>query len=340
MPLFILLFACIGLGSYYYYQQNLTNKAMESFKKGEQLALKGDYKGAGIAFDEALKYRPHFPNALLNKKIVNIGLDIESDLETAVDQQKEKKYDQALTTIERATQKLRGYRGKIVDQIKQSISKAKISATVGKLRQEMEGKNSIADLAPILSKAEDLNIPEAKEIVKQIRGQIVEIAYSEANKELNLKNFSSAMEKVDDGLKYDPNNEKLLALKKAIEKAKEAYEKEENDRIQNALLKAQDELQHNKYNAIELISINATLDEYGNVEVTGKVKSTATVPISTISVSYTLYDKSGKAYDTNEVIVLPDTLNPGGEGTFDYTHFNVNEPLTVKATNFKWYLTD
>lgn len=340
LPLCILLLVGGGLGGYYYYQQALTKGALDSFKTGEQLAMQGNYKEAEAAFNDALKKRPNFPNAELDKKIASIGLDIESDLVTAKQQAKDKKFDQSLTTIERANQKLQGYKGKIVDKIKKSISEAKVSSTVGKLRQEMEGKTSIDDLAPILSKAEGLNIPEAKEIAKQIRSQIVEIAYSEANKLLNEKQFSNALDRVNDGLKYDSTNKKLLGLKKAIQNAKDAYEKEEKARINNALSEAENELEHNKNDAVDLVDIKATLDEYGNVEVTGKVKSTATIPITTVSVSYTLYDKTGAEYDSNDVVVLPDTLNPGDEGTFEYTHFNVNEPLTVKVTHFKWYLTD
>jgi tetratricopeptide (TPR) repeat protein len=340
LPVCILLLIGIGLGGYFYYQQALTKGAVDSFKTGEALALKGKYNEAISAFNNALEKRPHFPNATFDKKVVSIGLDIKSDLVTAKQQQKDKKYDQALTTIERASQKLRGYKGKIVDQIKKSISDAKISATVGKLRQEMEGKTSIDDLAPILSKAEDLNIPEGKEIANQIRKQIVEIAYSDANKLLNEKQFTKAMDRVNAGLKYDAANEKLLSLKTAIQNAKDAYEKEEEQRIHDAMEQSATELEHNKNDAVKLVDIKATLDDYGNVEVTGRVKSTATVPITTVSVTYTLYDESGNIYDTTEVIVMPDTLNPGDEGTFDYTHFNVNEKLTVKATHFKWYLTD
>lgn len=340
IPLFILILAGLGLGGFYYYQQHLTHEAVQSFQKGEQLALKGKYREAGDAFSDALKKRPHFPAALLNLKIVNIGLDIESDLQTAKQLEKHKKYDQALATIDRASKKLQGYKGKIVTLINHSISQAKISATVGKLRQEMEGKNSIDALAPILTKAESLNIPEAKEIAKQIRAQIVEIAYSEANQLLNEKNYSSALEKVNDGLKYDPSSEKLLGLKKAIEKAKKEYEAQETAIANEAIQKAQEEYEHNKKEGVQLVDIKAKLDEYGNVEVTGKVKCTATVPVTSVSVSYTLYDEHGAEYATNEVIVVPDTLNPGDEGTFDYTHFNVNGKLTVKATKLKWYLAD
>jgi len=154
------------------------------------------------------------------------------------------------------------------------------------------------------------------------------------------KNYSSALEKVNDGLKYDPSSEKLLGLKKAIEKAKKEYEAQETAIANEAIQKAQEEYEHNKKEGVQLVDIKAKLDEYGNIEVTGKVKCTATVPVTSVSVSYTLYDEHGAEYETNEVIVVPDTLNPGDEGTFDYTHFNVNGKLTVKATKLKWYLAD
>jgi tetratricopeptide (TPR) repeat protein len=340
LPLAVLIAVAAALAGKYVYERAVTKAALRDVKKGEALALKGRYQDAEALFQSALKKRPNFPGAQLDLKIVRIGETIQKNLAAAKRLENAHKYDEALKRIDQTERHLQNYRGKLVDQLLESISNARITATVGQLREEMNGKTRMDELAPILRRAESLGVPEAKQIADEIRKQIIAIAYADANRALNEKQFSDALQKVEDGLQYAPQNGKLLALKTAIKKAKAAYEKQEQERMQAALAAAQSEYDHNSTDAVELIDVKPVLNKYGDLTIKGTVKSTATVPISTVSVRYELYDKDGHLYTRNEVYVTPDTLNPGDKGTFSYTHLMANGPKTVKVTGFKWYLNE
>ncbi|MBM7680002.1 tetratricopeptide (TPR) repeat protein [Pullulanibacillus pueri] len=338
MPLFIFLLIAGTLTGCMLYEQSKTAAAIASFQKGETLAKKGDYQEAYQAFEQATKKRRNFAEANLDKTVVTLGLSIQKDFDQVDAFNKKKDYAKALTTLDESEQKLKGYKGDIVNNLKEAISNKRVNTMVQKLRLEMKSKKTIDELSSILEQAKALDVPEAHQIADEILKQIVELAYTKASNLLQQNQFSEALQAVTDGLNYDKNNKKLLDLQDTIKNAQDSFESAQEERIQQAMAAAEKERQHNKNDAVQLVSAKAKLNEYGDLVVSGKVKSDATVPITMIKVAYTLTDQDGKKFKSNEVYATPDTVNPGEEAQFEYTHMAVNKDLKLKVTGFTWYV--
>ncbi|MGP4081691.1 hypothetical protein ACTWQL_17430 [Pseudalkalibacillus sp. R45] len=336
-PLIALVITAICLSGYFYSEHNKTNAAMESFKKGETAALESEYKDAREHFEEALTIRSEFPAATENKKLVNSAIEAKERLHIAKKHQEEKEFSKSFEQIEKASEIVSGYSGKVADTIQLDIKNTRMNVNVAEIRYEMNGKSTLEELEPILIKAEKLDVEEAKEIAEDLRNRIANIAYAQANALLTDHQFSAALASVKKGLYHEPKNEKLINLKSTIQNEQAAFEKAEEHRLEQALIAAAEEKERNLNDALEIISLKTSLNELGDLVVKGTVKSKATVPINSIRVSYSLVDKK-KVFDENEVYIYPDLLYPGEKGTFEYTHFMIDKKLDVEFNEANWYL--
>lgn len=337
-PIVALALVVCSIFPYYYYQEHKTKMAIDSFHKGEEYALHGDYEKALDAFNKSLSLRPQFENAEKNKSVVDKAIKVTNDLNSAKDLQKKEKFSSSLQKISNAEETLIGYKGDLITKLKKLISNNRVTTMVAQLRYDIKGKTTIEELAPILQRAEDLKVPEAKTIANEIRGQLVDVSYNEANKHLKDNEFSDALASINNGLKYAANDKKLTKLKTNVEKEKNAFESAEKRKMEQAMVAAAKERENNLNNAVELENVDVNIDEYGDATVSGTVKSIATVPISGVEVFYTLYDSNGDEYDTNSIYIDSYTLNPGDTSIFEYTHYGVDTSMKVKVTGYTWYL--
>lgn len=340
LPVLALILALGGLTGYYFYENQATKAAMKSFHQGETAAFSGKYIEAEHHFEAALKKRPHFPAAKLDLKVARLGELTKKNLGEAAKAKNQGNYSQALKQINQAETYIQGYSGKVTDNLELSINSVRGTTMVAKLEHDIKKKSSIQQLAPLLTTAESLNTPFAGKVEVQIRKKMVSYAYAKASDYLKENHFSEALTSVKAGLLYDSNNAKLLNMQKSIEEQQSAFAKAEENRIQQAMAAAAKEKKNNEHNAVKLVNVKAKLNPNGDLTVSGTVKNVAKIPISLVSVNYTLKDAKGKTYKTNETYVTPNKLYPGDKGTFDYTHFNVGKKMTVKVTGFKWEVNE
>lgn len=338
VPLLTLLIVAGSLGGYVFAENSKTEAADNAFEKGERLALDGKYEQAKRSFQTALKLRGNFAAAENNLALVDVAIDVKQCLHKVEQYRKGQHFEKAMDEIKKADGMLSRYTGPMIERLEQAATVTRINTNVAQLSYEMKGKSTIEELEPILVKAERLKVTEAKQIADQIRKKIADYAYMMATDLLKDKQFSAAIASVTKGLSYEPKDEKLLNLKTTIQSEQEAFEEAEQNRIEQALLAASKEKEYNLNNAIEVTDIKATLNEVGDVVISGTVKSNATVPVTSIMISYTLYTKDGEVFGENEAYVYPDVLYPGESGSFEYTHFLVNEELDVKQNEATWYL--
>lgn len=336
---FVLILAFIG--GFYLFLQEQTANAKEMFAKGEELALEGEYSRAESAFKEALVHKNNFPAASTNKAFMAIASSIEALLKKASDYAQKNEYQQALTTIKDAESKLINYNGEAVNLLVEDISTYRNKIKLNHLKFQMEKDLSVEELKPLLWQAESINNDDADIIAKGIRERIVSFAFSTASEQLKKKHFSNARDIVDDALKYAPESEKLTSLKTTVEKEKASFETAQQKRIEQAMNAAEQEQQLNKNDAVKLLEVNVAKNEQNETVVKGKIKSLATVPINSISITYQLLNSDGGEIASNEVYTYPDTLYPEEEGQFEYTHYDVSKELKdlkVKVKTIKWFL--
>ncbi|MCF6410833.1 zinc ribbon domain-containing protein [Pseudalkalibacillus salsuginis] len=338
MPMIAFLLAAICLSGYLFTEHKKTNSAMEAFKKGETAALEGEYKEARKFFKEALVLRSKFPAAKENVKLVNSAIEIKERLHIAAKHQNDQEFNKSYEQLEKAEGILSTYSGKVADSIGTDIRNTRMNVKVTEISHEMKGKSKLEELEPILVKAEKIDLKEAKEIAEEIRDRIAEIAFAQANDLLTDHQFTAALTSVKKGLYHKPKNEKLINLKSTIQNEQAAFEKAQEKRYEQALIAASKEKEHNLNDALEVISIKAKFNDLGDLIVKGSVKSKATVPITSVSISYSLIDGNKRVYDENEVYISPDVLYPDEIGTFEYTHYLIDKEFNVEYNEANWYL--
>jgi tetratricopeptide (TPR) repeat protein len=323
---------------YFFYEQQITSSAKEAFITGEKYAKKGDYKKAEKEFQHSLIQRPHFPEARLNLRLVTLAQDIDKQFQTLSKELKNNEYEGALNRLTKIEERLKPYKGKIADQLRDELKQERTITLVAQLKFDMKGKDSITDLEPILTRAEALNVPEAKTIANEIKNQIVEVTYNKASGYLKEKHFSDALQTVESGLKFNGKSEKLLTLQTSIKQQQKDFERAEQQRIEQAMAAAAQEDEHNKTNAVNVLDVSVQLDEYGDAIITGSFENIATVPISSVELSYSLYTSDGTFYDSGFVYAMEYSLQPGEVGTFETYVYGVYEDLNVEIDKTSWYL--
>lgn len=338
IPLVATIFLSIATTIYYYYEESLTEEAIQTFKMGEAYALEGKYKKAKDNFTHALILREDFPGARLNLEITTVAEQVRSDLKNANIARNNSSYDQAQKYLNDAEKKTENYGGKIINSLLSDISVERKNTLVSQLKYDLEGKTAISDLKPLLLRAQSIDNVEAKEIAKQIKQRIVESVITRANERMKTNAFTDALTIVEEGLNYDETSEKLLSLKATIKKEQFSFESQQQERIEQAMAVAAKDREKNKNEAVELIEISAKLNEYGDLIVSGKIKSVATVPINSIQIKYKLYNETGQLFNTFEGYIYPETLYPDDIGNFDFTHYNISEVMKVKVDQVTWYL--
>ncbi len=331
----LLLIVFIGL---HFFQMSEEEKAIQAYEKGVELALNKDFSQAKQSFKEALDNRKNFKAATHNYQFMDIAISIDEMLNSAEVLMKEQSFQPGLTLIEDAENLLNNYDGELVDLLLHSIVELRNDIQTKELHYKLEQKPSIEELKILLWQAESIQTNEAKGLTNDIRNRIVDYTYSTANEFLQQNQYSDAIAIVNDGLRYATNNEKLESLKRTIEKEKVAFETEQEQRIQQAMDAAEQEQERNENDAIEIISIQSKLDEYGDLIVSGAIKSVATVPIYSISIEYNLLDENEDPVDTNTVFTYPDMLYPNEEGKFEFTHYGMKEELHAEIVKVQWFL--
>ncbi|MFC0522207.1 FxLYD domain-containing protein [Pontibacillus salicampi] len=338
LPLAVCALSIIALGASYFMSEMSITSAQEKFKKGETLALDGKYEKAHSYFEEAADLAGSFTAATENQHLMNLALHVEKQMDQAKKEKGNKQYQLALQTLADAENELRNLNGEVVTELVQSIANARNDTKVEQLQQIMNNEPNIEKLQSIIWQAEDIQTDEGKALTAQIKEQIISYAASHANNKLKQKQFSKARDYVEDGLRFAPESDKLQSLKTTIEKEKTAFETAQKQRIEQATNAAKKEQEMNKNDAIEVTAIDGKKNQYGDFIVKGELKSSATVPLTSISVTYTLRDENGETVHTNKVYAYPDTLFPGEKGKFEYTHYEAEDGMEISVDQVSWFL--
>jgi Flp pilus assembly protein TadD len=338
IPVLSFVFAASTVGGTYAYEEHVTQQVKIDQTKGEELALAGKLSDAKQVLTSILEKRPNDTSVKQDLLAIELGLQIQDKLNSAKQSLGKSKYDDALASIESATSLIDQYQGPFYDGLRKKIADGKSLVTLAQIQYQMKDKKTIEELSPLLSKAEEFNTPEAKQIIANIKNQIADIAYELANEKLQKRDFSGALSEVQQGLTYDDNNQKLLSFKDTITKQQSDFEKAEQERIEQAAIQAAKEDEKNHTAAVQVLSVQNGMDEYGDFKVYGQVKNIGTRAISMIEIFYTVYNKDGKPLGEYSTYVYPNFLNPGDTGSYEDTHYGLSDGSRVQVTRTTWYL--
>ena len=339
IPIFLSAILIFFSSIYYFILQSIDVQAKTLYEQGEEQTLEGNFSKAEQFFQEAIEHKENFSQAVTARDFAQIAIHNETLLEQADDELQNDNYQKALSLIKNAESDLNNYNGDAVSKLIDTITEKRTKTKLTQLKNKMDNDPTIDDLKTLLWEADSINNDEAEHITNDIREQIVNYTFSKASERLNANQFSDAQKRVDDGLKYAPESEKLQSLQTTINKEKVAFETAQQERIEQAINTAQEEQELNETDAIKLISVSVDEDEQGKLTVNGEVESIATIPINSISIEYALITKDDEEILTNDVYVFPDTLYPGEKGKFEFTHYDIEDSEKIKTDvkTIKWY---
>lgn len=338
IPLLLAGCTALGLTLLHQHEQSVNRDVLALQQQAKTEALAGKYDSAVSLLDRAGNARPGYAALTRDRELAAKAAQLQTRLYSVAGLLKAKK----LSEGEKELNAVEGLIGKreepLFAPLKKELAADQVMLTVLKIKSELDKLSTVDALAAKLDTLKGLSGTEAAAVKKQIIGKIASISYSAAEQKLRKKDFAGALEEVDTGLSYDADNEKLTAYRKQVEEAKREFEKAEAERIQLAQQQAAEEDMKNRTAAVDVTGLQAVLDEYGDLMISGTATNKATRAIYSISVNLSIYDSSGAYLGETYADVSPFRLEPGESGSFSTYYYGVYEQATVSVANATWYL--
>lgn len=338
LPTVSLIVAAVLIGAVYLYQMNINRQVDRLLQEGEKLALEGKLAEGKAVIEDAIEKRPDHRILLADRALLTDAISLQSRLSGTDGQLKNKKYEDALKEVDKLKSELAARSGPVYEKLAASAANMEERIVVAQVNAGAAVKKTVEELVPLLNNVKAYKGEDAQKSMKQIKQKIVDISYEEASAQLKEKQFAEAMSTIEEALKYDEANQKLIALKTEVEKQKKTFEDAENSRIQQAIEAAAQEDTKNRTQAVKLISINAYTDADGYFNVEGTVKNTATRSISDVVIYIDILDADKNIVDQATVYVTPNELDTGETGTFYDYYYNLGSMDTVSVTRTEWHL--
>ncbi|SDD91402.1 hypothetical protein SAMN05428987_6376 [Paenibacillus sp. CF095] len=336
----LLLAAVMGaLLTFYYKQEMSINAEVKTLhQQAEQAALEGKYKEALQLLDSALTKRPNYDALIQDRQITAKAFNLMNQLDEASISLKTGKLSAGDKTIQAVANALMEREEPVFAKVRAAFNNRKVTLAVLKVKKEIDSLTTIEALAEKLDTVSNLKGKEAETVEKQIVDKLASISYKEAEQQVKQKNFTTALQTVDQGLSYAPENEKLTSYRERVLSEKKAFEKAEADRIQLAEQQAAEEDLMNRTAAVSVVNVDATLDMYGDLYISGSLINNATRPISSVTVLIDIYDIDGVYLGQTYADVYPSWLDVGEEGFFETYYYGVYEEAEISVVNATWYL--
>jgi len=334
LTLFISLF-------YFLILQSRHEQAKHHYALGADYIEEKQYDDALNEFEVSLSYHPSFKQARIARDFLQTAEETDRGLEEIPALIKNKEYKEALEKIDTFEHEFEHLQGQAVNDYLNKLATERDNIELADIEDKLANNPSVDKLKILLWDAESISNDDGIQIAEEIREEIVDYTFSKASEHLNDNQFNDALLIVEDGLKYASDSTKLQSLKTTIAKEKSAFETTQQERIEQAVTIAEEEDQYNRNDAITLDHVEVDHNDQGNILVTGKVKSEATVPITSVFVEYELYTKGNEPFETNRVFVFPDILYPDEDGNFEFTHYDLDiedKDVLVNVRKITWYV--
>ena len=260
----LILSGCLGY-FYYDHQININEQVVQMKDKAENDALKGEYKQAISLLKEASNLRPTYKVLQDDQKQIQKAAELEKALEDISASLKKQELEKADSKINEFKDSTKNLKGPLFSPFQKKIEDKETTLAVAKIKVEIDKLKTVDQLAGKLTTLSSLKSEESDEVNQLIRKKIVTLTLKDAEKLLNEKQYSDAINSVDKGLSYASKNSKLISFKDRIKKEQAAFEKAEQERIEQAMEVAAQEDLNNKTSAVSVETLDAYVDEYGDL---------------------------------------------------------------------------
>lgn len=337
----LLLAGVVGLGLliFYQYEQSINQETLDLQLQAKKEALDGNYSNAVNLLEQAEQKRPNFAALTRDLELATKAAQLQAKLDNASAQLKTLKLNEGEKLLKQVQATIGKRKEPLFGHLQKELAADQDKLAVLRVKGELDKLTTVDELSDKLDKINGLSGKEADAVKVQIINKIVGLSYTSAEEKQRKKDFAGALSEVDNGLSYDSDNEKLTVYRKQIVEAKREFEEAEAERILLAQQKAAEEDLNNRTAAVEVTDLEAMLDDYGDLSITGIVTNTATRPIYSISIDLAMYSTSSGAYIGNAYAdVSPFRLEPGESGQFSTSYYGVYEQADISVTNASWYL--
>ncbi|WP_411349164.1 FxLYD domain-containing protein [Paenibacillus sp. WLX2291] len=338
VPIIVLIVAIICVNARYEHEQQVNRQVSAFHQQAQQLALQGKYDDSEQQLQSALNLRPAHKALSSDLTIVQTAHRIHDKLQAVSSRLKQNQLapaEKSLTTLQQTLDKRQE---SIFAREKKLAARNQDLLAVLKVKQEVDGLDTVEALAYKLDEVERLDSSEADEVKTLIVDKIVNLSLKNAENLLQKNDFTAATDTVKLGLQYDENNDKLTSLQKRIASQQQAFEQAEQQRIERAVQQAEQEDLNNRTAAVEPSDVSAVLNEYGDIEISGSVENVATRSIYSVDVEYSAYDANGNYLFSSSAVVEPYYLQPGESGYYSSYEYGWYEQVTIQVDHITWYL--
>jgi tetratricopeptide (TPR) repeat protein len=336
LPLISFLIISFGFVGIKWYHQQKVNEAADVFKQATAAFYEADYEKSLTLTQEALYIYPSFQAAEDLNRLLTLYLN-DSDIDHTLS------YQENLEKLHQLQIALDDYSGEAIDRFIMEIKQSQEQLQLEQINRRLSDDLSIQDLQALVWEIDAIHSTEALLLKQQLRERLSSSIASVANSYLADNQFNDAIELVDNGLYYLPEDPRLLSLKETINLAQNQFVTALEERMQKAYQSYEEEVAFNQSQAVHVSDLSLTETSSQQLKVRGMVKSEATVPIYHIEVTFELLDASKDVIDTRTTFVYPDVLYPYDEGQLDYIYlddtFN-EEAADIKIARISWLLNE
>ncbi|RJX39686.1 hypothetical protein D3P09_09775 [Paenibacillus pinisoli] len=329
----------IAVVMYYQYEKGVNETVLRLQSEAKTAALSGEYIVALEKLEDALEARPRFKSLTADIEIIQHVMELErmtGQIDTSLSIGM---IDEAESGLNRLKTEFGGHKEPIYDKLRDSLDELNMKLTLLKLTKEYETLTTVKELGEMLNVVNGLIGEEAAELRGDIIVSIQDITAREVEQLLARKNFTGATAAVNRSLAWVREDKELLALLNKIKEEQSRYERLEQQRIEQAMQRAAEEDLINRTSAVEVVGVEKTLDEFGDLTIEGTLKNIATRAIYSVVVEVIVQSKDGAVLSRGKATVTPEYIEPGEQMTFTTTVYGIySEETTVVVDNAEWYL--
>ncbi|OXM14043.1 FxLYD domain-containing protein [Paenibacillus herberti] len=322
-----------------WYDSSVNHRVAEWQKRAEREALAGRYPQAEQLLLQATKSRPDSPGLLRDLDIVEQANRLDDQVKDAARLLESGRLKQAEGVLRQAQAAVANRQERVFDPVRSRIAAEGARLLVKQVYLELEGLNTVPELADRLQRLRGLQDAGAVQLRQRILDLMVETGVKKADELLRTRDYSAAQAVVNEALEHAGAVEELKDMSSRITSEREEYERLEQERLDAAREIAYDEQLRNHTAAVALRNIEVSRDNSGKVLVSGEVESKATRGIHSVQLDYKLIDEEGRTVGSGTARTESGmTIEPGGKAKFQGISSMSGVEVTAVITKATWYV--
>ncbi|MGN7456618.1 FxLYD domain-containing protein [Paenibacillus pasadenensis] len=338
-PALALLIGCAGIAGVLARELRLNDRAEAWQQQASREALAGRYPQAEQLLERAAQVRPDGAGLLRDLDIARQARRLDDQVKEAARLLEGGRLEQAEGELRQVQAAMANRQERVFDPVRGRIGDEAARLAVKQVSQELDGLDSVAELADRLQRLRGLQDAGAAQLRQRILDLIVETGAAKAEALLRARDYSAALAAVAEAREHAGAVEPLKELEARIGRERENYERQEQQRLAAARQIAYDEQLRNRTAAVAVRSVKVGRDGEGRAVVTGEVESKATRGIHSVQLEYKLLDAEGRSVGTVTARTEPDvSIEPGGRASFRGVRTMPPGELTAVITKATWYI--